>query len=174
MKRDWLWDRKVPLKKVKAILKGADNPGFISYSALLLARKNTPKEVFNEYIKPLAFCKNWNRIKRQMRKDRWNEPRIEFWQHVYEVLLERYKNEGVLIRKANTVSAGQLCADIGKKVREIRKKEGLTQVALAEKIGISQQIISRIEKGIENISLSTLKRVADGLGVRIGFDFVRR
>lgn len=172
MKRDWLWDRKVSLAKVKGILRDADHPRFAELSALLLSRKNAPKEVFSEYIDPLVFCKSWNRIKRQMRKDSWNNPRIEFWQHVYSVLLDKYKKEGIAIREAKSVFINPICSQIGEKIRQFRKGKDWTQADLAEKIGISQQIISRVEKGLENISIATLKKITDALGIKVHFDFI--
>jgi len=42
--------------------------------------------------------------------------------------------------------------------------EGFSQKELAQKLRISQQIISRIESGRENISLLTLEKVAAALG----------
>lgn len=36
---------------------------------------------------------------------------------------------------------------IGRRLAEIRKRRGLTQVALAEKLGMSQPLLSRYERG---------------------------
>lgn len=172
MKKDWLWDRKISIAKVKGILKDPDNPRFVEFVALLLSRKNTPKEVFDVYIEPLVFCINWHRIKRQMRKDKWDNPRIEFWQQVYGVLLDKYKKEGVIIREAKKGHIDPLCKHIGNEIKKIRKQKGLSQVKLAKKIGISQQIISRIERGDENISIATLKRITDALKVKVNLQLV--
>ena len=172
MRKDWLWDRKISIAKVKDILKDPDNPRFVEFVALLLSRKNTPKEVFDVYIEPLVFCRNWYRIKRQMRKDKWDNPRIEFWQQVYSVLLDKYKKEGVIIKEAKKGRTDSLCKYIGNEIRKIRKQKGLSQVKLAKKIGISQQIISRIERGDENISISTLKRITDALEVKVNLQLV--
>ncbi|MDO8056893.1 MAG: helix-turn-helix domain-containing protein [Candidatus Hermodarchaeota archaeon] len=46
-----------------------------------------------------------------------------------------------------------------KELQELRKKAGLTQSELASKVGISQSLVARIEKGQVNPSLSTLKRI---------------
>jgi DNA-binding XRE family transcriptional regulator len=172
MRKDWLWDRKISIAKVKDILKDPDNPRFVEFVALLLSRKNTPKEVFDVYIEPLVFCRNWHKIKRQMRKDKWNNPRIEFWQQVYGVLLDKYKKEGVVIKEAKKGRIDSLCKHIGNEIRKIRKQKGLSQVKLAKKIGISQQIISRIERGDENISIATLKRITDALEVKVNLQLV--
>ncbi len=46
--------------------------------------------------------------------------------------------------------------DFGKRIRTARKRRGLTQEALAEKIDIAPTYISDIERGIKAPSLSTL------------------
>ena len=53
-----------------------------------------------------------------------------------------------------------------------REEAGMTQKELAEKTGIYQADISRIERGLANPSVSTLKRLADGLNMKlvIGFE----
>jgi len=48
-----------------------------------------------------------------------------------------------------------------------RTKQKLTQRALAEKIGIKQSHISRLESGNYNPSLEFLQKIATGLGKRI-------
>ena len=46
---------------------------------------------------------------------------------------------------------------------DARKKCNMTQKELAEKTGIDQSDISKIERGSANPSLSTLKRLAEGM-----------
>ena len=45
------------------------------------------------------------------------------------------------------------------------KKQGLTQKALAERMDCSQQYVSKILKGKENLSLETLSKLEDALGL---------
>ena len=47
---------------------------------------------------------------------------------------------------------------------DARKETGLTQKQLAEKSGISQGDISKLENGNANPSLRTLQRLAAGIG----------
>ena len=55
-----------------------------------------------------------------------------------------------------------------------REQANITQKELAEKTGIYQADISKLERGLGNPSLSPLKRLADGLGVDIRIDFIRK
>lgn len=55
-----------------------------------------------------------------------------------------------------------------------RNISGLTQKQLAEITGIYQADISKIERGNGNPSLSTLKRLADGVGMDLKLDLVQR
>ena len=58
--------------------------------------------------------------------------------------------------------------EIGKLIREVRKREKLTQEQLAKKIGTKRSYISRIERNASNIRLSTLIRIIEeGLGCKL-------
>lgn len=48
-----------------------------------------------------------------------------------------------------------------------RIKKGITQKELAERIGTKQSAISRFESGSYNPSLSFLRKLADGLGIKL-------
>lgn len=54
---------------------------------------------------------------------------------------------------------------IGERIRAARKKAGLTQGELAEKLGISAQGIAQWENGVRNAKLGTIKKVAEALDV---------
>lgn len=56
---------------------------------------------------------------------------------------------------------------LGERLKEERKKSGLTQEQLAAKIGTKKSYISRIENGHADVQLSTLFRIFAGLGKRI-------
>ena len=55
-----------------------------------------------------------------------------------------------------------------------REMVGLTQKQLSDKVGIYQADISKIERGLANPSVSTLKRLADGLDVELRIEFVQK
>lgn len=55
---------------------------------------------------------------------------------------------------------------------DARKASGLTQKQLAEKTGIAQADISKLENGSANPSLRTLRRLAAGMGMQIKLEFV--
>ena len=50
------------------------------------------------------------------------------------------------------------------------KQEGLTQEALAERMDCTQQYVSKILKGKENMSLDTLSKLEDALGISLIYD----
>lgn len=56
---------------------------------------------------------------------------------------------------------------IGLKIKQIRKSWGLSQIELAERIGISFQQIQKYEKGATRISVMRLQQISDSLGVSI-------
>lgn len=55
---------------------------------------------------------------------------------------------------------------------EGRECRDMTQQQLAEATGITQADISRLENGTANPSLRTLKRLANGMGMRLKIEFV--
>ena len=57
---------------------------------------------------------------------------------------------------------------------EARNKRKLSQKQLAEKTGMTQADISKIESGNRNLSIKTLKRLADGLDMDLRIQFVSR
>ena len=55
---------------------------------------------------------------------------------------------------------------------DARKSGGMTQKQLAEKTGIAQGDISKLENGSANPSLRTLQRLASGLGMKLKVEFI--
>lgn len=52
-------------------------------------------------------------------------------------------------------------------IRDARGEAGLSQTELAARIGIAQSALSRIEAGRANLTLGTLQRVTDALGLSL-------
>jgi HTH-type transcriptional regulator/antitoxin HipB len=53
---------------------------------------------------------------------------------------------------------------VGRALRELRKRAGLTQEQVAERMGTSSTYLSRLEAGQRDIRLSTVLRLLDALG----------
>lgn len=53
--------------------------------------------------------------------------------------------------------------DIAMQIVELREKHGLTQAELAERCGMDQGDISRVERGSTSPTARTLQRIADAL-----------
>ena len=54
---------------------------------------------------------------------------------------------------------------LGQRVRARRTELGLSQMALADRIGLHFTFVSSVERGERNLSLSSLVRLAEGLEV---------
>ncbi|MFH0827238.1 MAG: helix-turn-helix transcriptional regulator [Candidatus Omnitrophota bacterium] len=161
------WDKKINTEEAKRILKDELNPRFIEFSSLLLARTNKPKRVFSNYLSQENFVSNWAKIKRRMRENKWNNARIIFWDEIYKALR---KNKD--IKWSRELKERPLIVDpeikiICDQIKNTRQKNGLTQVGLAKKSGLSQQSISFVERGYINISLRTLKKITDALNLKV-------
>ena len=59
--------------------------------------------------------------------------------------------------------------EIGTRIKEIRKKQGLTQDILARKLGVKRAVISKYETGSVSLSVEQLRRIADLLEVSEGY-----
>jgi len=60
------------------------------------------------------------------------------------------------------------------KLTEMRESMGLTQAELAKRMKVSQQLISRIESGDDNITLETLIKFLYMLGMTLKVDVEKR
>jgi len=58
---------------------------------------------------------------------------------------------------------------LGKAIRFLRKESGMTQKRLAEKSGVSDSWISRIEHGEVDPTWNTIARISEGLGIPMEF-----
>ncbi len=53
------------------------------------------------------------------------------------------------------------------KIKHLRTARGLTQAALAKKVGVSREYVARLETGHHDPPLSTLTKLARALGVTV-------
>ena len=58
---------------------------------------------------------------------------------------------------------------IGRRIAELRKEQNMTQAQLAERCGIAQAHIARIETGRYSVGLDTLTQIATALGMELEF-----
>lgn len=63
---------------------------------------------------------------------------------------------------------------VGRKIRQLRRQRKLTQVELAEKIGIHQSDLSRMEQGEYKVGLDTLLKILQTFDLSIGEFFDER
>lgn len=56
--------------------------------------------------------------------------------------------------------------DIGRKIAEFRRALGLTQEEAAERLGMPLKNYQRVERGLQNLTVKTLVRVAAALEAR--------
>lgn len=59
----------------------------------------------------------------------------------------------------------------GQLIREARRAKGFTQKEIGEKMGITEASFNRYENGTANLSLETVQKVAESLGVQVKLIF---
>lgn len=58
---------------------------------------------------------------------------------------------------------------LGDKIRKLREKQNITQIQLAEKIGVSLSLVGQIETGRVKPALDTLQNIANFFGVNMSY-----
>ena len=66
-----------------------------------------------------------------------------------------------------------LLVRLGVRIRVLRKRQGWTQVELAERVGIDRSFLADVERGKRNISILNLELIAKGLKVTLAQLFSR-
>lgn len=166
MKTNWLWDTRLSEEQVRKILKDPQNPRFNIYAGKLFSRVDDPAVAFH-FIDQNTFAHKWPVIKKRIEKDAWAKPKIDFWQILYKRLLTRFQEQGVKLRKPAGSKLFSERIAVARQIKKIRTQSGYTQKDLAEKLGVIQQYVSKVESGSENVTIDTLKRIADILDKRL-------
>jgi XRE family transcriptional regulator, regulator of sulfur utilization len=63
--------------------------------------------------------------------------------------------------------ATDICALLGRRIRELRKAKGWRQIDLAQHSGVHEVHISDLERGSREVGIRTLQSLAKALGVKI-------
>lgn len=80
-----------------------------------------------------------------------------------DILIEKYGSKGTAER--DKYDAASLAFRLGAMLKQARKEANLTQEELAEKTGTKKSYISRIERGLSDIQVSTYYKLIEiGLG----------
>ena len=104
------------------------------------------------------------------RENRRAEVRIAY--DLLELLQKEVRQENNLGRMSANQNRAGISDGFGEALFQARLKAGITQQQLESVTGINQADISRIERGASNPSLTTIKRLADGLGMGLNIDFI--
>lgn len=72
------------------------------------------------------------------------------------------------------VRRNPVLVDFGRRVRELRQERGWSQEVLAEKAGIHRTYVGGIERGLRNVALVNLSRVAKAFGLSLSELFADR
>lgn len=80
-----------------------------------------------------------------------------------DLLVEKYGKKGT--EKRDRFDADALAFRLGVMLKEARKEANMTQEELAERTGTKKSYISRIERGLSDIQISTYYKLIEiGLG----------
>ena len=89
--------------------------------------------------------------------------------------LKEYKDEQMQdVEFVKEYEAIQPELDVIRAIVDARTSQNMTQKELAERTGINQADISKLENGTRNPSVNLLKRLAEGLGMALKIEFVHK
>ena len=74
-------------------------------------------------------------------------------------------------KRVRRARAQDIDRHVGARLRERRIMLGLTQQQMAELIGVTYQQAHKYEKGLNRVAAGRLYRIAQGLGVEVGYFF---
>lgn len=89
------------------------------------------------------------------------------WNDDLDLDAEDIWEEGIEVGKKTI----DIVAELAENLIKAREITNMTQKELSESTGIHQADISKIERGLANPSLSTLKRLAKGMGMELHLAF---
>ena len=158
-RRNWHWDINLPETKLRRILAREDDPRFPRIAGALVSRIDDPKAVFR-LITPLAFCRRWRAIEREITSNEWTKEKAAFWRATYLRLSKELREKGEKIRQAEAIPMDRFDRDLVAKIRACREQALMTQQELAGFMGCNQQFISNIEKGRQKPNLDFLKKLS--------------
>ena len=158
----YFWDlNEKALRETKRILKNPDHPKFAVRMVTLLSRCDQPKELFS-LISKKVFMEKWPKIRSYWVKVTKESDFRDWWETIYEQILEESGGKS----KKPKGKPSTLFIKIGRLIRDVRIRKGLSQKELAIKAGMRQPDISKIEEGKKNITTTTLARLCNILDIK--------
>lgn len=85
------------------------------------------------------------------------------WNDDIDFDTESIYREGTIVRRVKPFPS----VDIGAEIAGARASRNISQKELAKKLGLDQSDVSKIERGVSNISMKTLRKIADALDCKI-------
>lgn len=159
--REYFWGfNENAIKETEKILKNPEHPGFVSRIFAILSRSNNTKEFFG-IIKKEQFVRIWPKIRRYWIKHGHASDFRAWWETVYEQLLKKQVNI-----KGSGDEVMKIFKYIGGMIKDARIARDWSQNDFAQRVGVAQTIISRIERGTISYSIRTLVRICRALGIK--------
>jgi DNA-binding Xre family transcriptional regulator len=158
----YFWDlNEASLRETERILRDPRHPRFPQRMVTLLSRCDKPKELFS-LVSKKAFVEAWPRIRADWVKRVRRSDSRDWWETIYEQLLEAGQRGSIRSKG----SPPEFLRRFGGMIRAARVEKGLSQKQLAVRVGMKQPDISRMEEGKKNMTLFTLLRICQALGIQ--------
>lgn len=164
-------------EELRSILDDPGDEHFVVLAARLLEATDDLEETA-EYLEPSLLRRHYHRIRTSMGGSLKQRERRRHWD---ARLLETSESDGSSDEtdldsspspdgeqpSSDGTSSDHSAKEVGRQIRELRKREGLTQQALGERLNVSRQAISKVELGEENVTIERLQRIMKALGYQV-------
>lgn len=152
------WD-KSPQARLRGwqVLSQPEDARFPAAAAALLAETSDVATV-RRHVSLNGIVGRWSEIEREMKRLGAPEERILLWREIVKRLRPRHPQPARRPSSPRRSNRPSLVA-FGGEVRRRRRAEGLAIRGLAERLGTTPAIISRLERGLFNPSLEFLLRL---------------
>jgi transcriptional regulator with XRE-family HTH domain len=90
------------------------------------------------------------------------------YRHSLGVLIFVYFKDAEMTLERSVIKSNK---QIGIEIKRIREAHGMSQMELAEEVGVSFQQIQKYEKGINRISVERIQQIAKALGTSVNTFF---
>jgi transcriptional regulator with XRE-family HTH domain len=77
----------------------------------------------------------------------------------------------VILKEQRADSRGRTVDPLARRIHVLRRSKGLTLRELAARADVTESFLSQVERGLTSPSISTLRRIASGLGESVGSMF---
>ena len=145
-------------KETGRALRDPQHRKFLAQTITLLSLCDNPREAFRAIPKGI-FIDHWPVIKRKWQRSGHAQSFLHWWDSIHQTLVSA---QGAIAFSGQSAYLKR----IGEQVKFARLGKEWSQIDLSRRANVKQRLISEVESGKANITLGTLLKIANVLGIK--------